>query len=612
MCGMTLVTGQVLFVYHKITVNQEDIAMTCKEQILSEEYADIIIDYRLPEELIRLARGTYCFTPVDGEIGVVYLRIAELGDVTVDPFSYQSIPLCFGLTETIANENSHGEKPQAQALFPVEGFNQLALINSGILSVQEGALHLTGRGVTVAVIDTGVDYTSPVFRRSDGKTRIKAIWDQTIQDGAPPEGMLYGTEYRREEIDKALQAENPYSVVPTGDEIGHGTAVASVAAGSKLEEGTLFNSPAPDSELVVVKLRQAKEYMREYYLIPEGVPCYSESDILMALKYVMSYHRPFYCPMVICLALASNMGDHAGNSVLSGYLNKLSGKKSMGVVVAGGNEGNRAIHYSMRLPNGNGASSDRAELRVAEGDPGFILELWGETPAIFTISVRSPAGEQIEAGTFRSPRTLEYRFVYERTILTIDYILVEEGSGAQLILMRFERPSAGIWTIYVTNENANVPGTYHMWLPLGQFLREGTEFLISDPYITMTEPSYASDVISVSGYNDRDGSFLVSSGRGYSRTGAIKPDIAAPAVEVSSVRGKITGTSMAAAITAGAAAAFLQWSTVEQNDILVDNADIKSYLIRGATRNAGLIYPNREYGYGLLNLRGVFDSLIGR
>lgn len=571
--------------------------MTCRERILSEEYADIITDYRLPEEVSYLARGTYCYTPVEGDIGIAYLRIEDVGEISVSPFSYQSIPLCFGL---------------AQDILSGQPFDPGALIDSGILSVQEGAPELSGSGVTVAIIDTGIDYTLPVFRNENGQTRIRAIWDQTIQEGEPPEGILYGTEYRREMIDAALSAENPYTIVPSRDMNGHGTAVAGVAAGSKLGSGLRFNSPAPNCDLVVVKLREAKKYLRDYYLIPEGRECYSESDILMALRYVTTYLRPLSRPLVICLALSCNMGDHGGNSVLSRYLDHLAGRKSVAIVVAGGNEGAEGVHYSKRLPNDIGVNADRVEIRVAEGEPGFVLELWGELPATFTISVRSPSGEELMAGTFRMPQTLEYRFLYEKTILSIDYVLVEEGSGAQLIFMRFVRPAAGIWTIRVTNESRNLPGTYHMWLPLRAYLKEGTAFLTPDPYTTLTEPAYATGVISVAGYNNRTGGRYVDSGRGFSRLGTIKPDLAAPAVEVSSVRGAITGTSMAAAVTTGAVAAFLQWAVVEQNDLWVTGGDVKSYLIRGARREAGLSYPNREEGYGRLYLQGVFDALIGK
>ena len=127
------------------------------------------------------------------------------------------------------------------------------------------------------------------FGGGDGSTRILGIWDQTIQTGEPPQGILYGTEYKREQIDLALQSENPREIVPSYDENGHGTEIASVAAGSVLGNGLQFVGAAPDAEIVVVKLRQAKPHLKEFYQVPQGAAAYAESDLLVALKYLESY-----------------------------------------------------------------------------------------------------------------------------------------------------------------------------------------------------------------------------------------------------------------------------------------------------------------------------------
>lgn len=419
--------------------------MTCRERILSEEYADIITDYILPPSLLSFSTIDYCWQRISGDFGIIYLNIDEARDVTILPFSYQSIPIVFGLmVETKTTEQ----------------FDQLTLINSGITSVQNEPLNLKGEGITIAIIDTGIDYTSPVFQKQDGTSRITAIWDQTIQTGESPNGFLYGSEYTREEINKALKEQDPYRIVPSRDENGHGSNVASVAAGSKIDGGKEFCGAAPECNIVVVKLREAKNYLKQFYKIPEGVPCYSETDILMALKYVMGFWEPFTKPIVICFSLGSSMGDHAGNSILSRYLNDHATRRSVGLVVAGGNEGNASKHYQNILPAENGMSSDTVEFRVSEGENGFVMELWGNTPALFTVSMRSPGGEKIPKVTFRTTKTVEYRFVYEKTILTVDYILVEQGSGEQLIFFRFENPTPGIWTMYVTNETENIQAPF--------------------------------------------------------------------------------------------------------------------------------------------------------
>ena len=138
-----------------------------------------------------------------------------------------------------------------------ESFDPTPLVRSGITQVQGGSLALTGRGVVIGFLDTGIRYEEEVFRNEDGSTRILGIWDQTIQTGQPPTGILYGTEYRREQINAALQSENPRQIVPSEDEIGHGTALASVAAGSALRGGLGFLGAAPQADIVMVKLRLA-------------------------------------------------------------------------------------------------------------------------------------------------------------------------------------------------------------------------------------------------------------------------------------------------------------------------------------------------------------------
>ncbi|MDE7404725.1 MAG: S8 family serine peptidase, partial [Lachnospiraceae bacterium] len=216
--------------------------MTDQEKILSNDYYDLITDYVLPED-IRASAGDYVYQPISGEIGVTYMNRANIPlPMSVSNFTYSVIPKLYGLMQT-----------------PQETFDPTALLRSGITQVQRDALNLTGRGVVIGFLDTGIRYDEDVFRNPDGSTRILGIWDQTIQTGEPPAGILYGTEYRKEIIDLALQSENPRAIVPSYDENGHGTAIASVAAGSVLRSGLAFTGAAPEAHIVMVKLKQAKQ-----------------------------------------------------------------------------------------------------------------------------------------------------------------------------------------------------------------------------------------------------------------------------------------------------------------------------------------------------------------
>lgn len=570
--------------------------MDCKTRILSDNYYDIITDF--PLRIENAEDYDLCSTDIENLYNIVYINRGGIPNLLEDFHYYQNIPKLYGLMQ--------GNKVAG-------GFDPGSLIASGITQVQRPPLNLTGKGTVICLIDTGIDYTNDAFKDANGESRILAIWDQTIQDGRPPEGFLYGTEYTREEINRALRTGDPYSVVPSRDENGHGSAMAGIAAGSSLDGGYTYLGAAPDAQLVVVKLKECKPYLREFYLVPPGVPAYQENDIMLAVEYADSFARSFRRPVVICLGIGTNMGDHGGNSALAGYLSTVAVRRSRGVVVCGGNEGNAAHHYRGELPMRSTGRENGAdvEIRVGEGSRGFYLELWGSIPDVFNLSIRTPGGETIPPIRLGLNQSITYGFIYEQAQVTIDSTLVEPGSGEQLIRFRIQNPTPGIWTFRVMAVGEVHNGVFNMWLPITDFLLVPVYFLTPDPYITLTEPAMAGNIISVSTYNSENNSFYTESGRGFARTGAIRPDFAAPGVNVSTIFGRNTGSSLAAAITTGAAAQFLQWAVVERNNENAESREIKNYFIRGASRDPDLNYPNREFGYGRLNMVGTFDVLAG-
>lgn len=566
--------------------------MDCREKVLSDEVYDYITDFPVAGRGNDI--GSNCYADIENLYQLLYIDRAEVPNRDVSFFAYQSIPKLYGLMQ----EGS---------------FDPTSLIAGGITRLQRPPLSLMGRGVVICVIDTGIDYQNPVFLDESGDSRLLAIWDQTLQSGTPPEGFLFGTEYGREEINRALRSETPLQIVPSRDENGHGTALAAVAAGSSVGGREPYRGAAPEADLVIVKLKECKRYLREFYLLPEKVPAYQENDIMLAVQYADSFAESFRRPVVICLGLGTNMGDHTGSSALSTYLNVVAVRRSRAVVVCGGNEGNAAHHYRGRLEQGSDGRSDGqdVEVRVGENAKGFWLELWGSLPDVFNVELRSPGGERVPVIRLTSGQILTYALVYERSRITIKSVLVEPASGEQLILFRLEEPTAGIWTFRVYAESRIHNGVFDMWLPLTQFLNTETAFLRPNPYTTLTEPAMAANVIGVSAYNAYNNSFYLDSGRGFDRTGAVRPDFAAPAVNIPTPSGERSGSSLAAAITAGAVAQFLQWAVVEQNAPFAESREIKSFLIRGATRSADTTYPNREWGYGSLNMEGVFETISG-
>lgn len=561
--------------------------MTCKEMILSNEYADIInFDAEIVSD--NMTSDAYCIQELYEDKSILYVRRSLLPAVGEETYWYNYVPKLYGLMQDIE-------------------YNPLSLIASGILQLQRPPLELTGRNVIIGFIDTGIRYEEDVFRRSDGSSRILSIWDQTIQTGVPPTGFLYGSEYGNEMINTALRSENPRDIVPSYDENGHGTAMASVAAGSVVNNGLYFNGAAPDADIVVVKLKEAKQYLRDYYFIPDNAACYEDADILQAIQYIQKMAQPQQRPVVLVLGVGTNMGDHTGNDALSIFLNDVAERSNRVAVVCGGNEGNAAHHYEGNVDNNTVNNWDDVEIRVGPGEQGFVMELWGTLPYLFNVSVRSPRGETTPEVVSQIGNSIRYEFIFEGTVVEIGYWLVEQRSGEELITVRFTNPTEGIWTVRVTGLREQGVGTFHMWLPITAFLRSETYFLRPNPYITLTAPALAANVITTSTYDDKNDSFYQNSGRGFRRDGVIKPELAAPGVDIPTVLGARTGASLAAAMTAGGVAQFLQWAVVEGNDPYVDTEAVKNYLIRGATRDRRQSYPSREWGYGRLNIMGVFD-----
>lgn len=593
--------------------------MNCREKSLSNNFYDIIMDYAVTQE--NTDSYDFCYANIENLYNIVYVSRSGIPSIEEYFFDYNTIPKLYGLMQEETEQGMGEGRPGQDLTQPPrtvgsgQDFDPTGLIASGITQVQREPLGLNGQGVVIACIDTGIDYRNPAFWDENGESRILAIWDQTIQEGAPPEGFSFGTEYTREEINRALASDNPYEIVPSRDENGHGSAMAAVAAGSsrfREASGTAYTGAAPRAEIVVVKLKECKPYLRDFYLVPEGTPAYQENDIMLGVQYADRFAIQFRRPVVICLGVGTNFGDHGGNSPLARYLNWIAVKRSRAVVVCGGNEGNAAHHYRGLLEKRTNASESSAnvEIRVGENANGFFLEMWGNVPDAFNVTIRSPGGETIPPIRLGIPQSITYGFIYERTRITIDSVLVEPASGEELIVFRVQNPTPGIWNFRVESVGEVHNGVFHMWLPITAFLNTQVYFLESTPYTTLTEPAMAADVISVSAYDASNNSFYAESGRGFSRIGSIRPDLASPGVNVSTIFGKQTGSSLSAAITAGAVAQFMQWAVVEGGNKLVESREIKSYLIRGASRSSDLTYPNREWGYGRLNMVGTFEALI--
>ena len=574
--------------------------MSCTNSVASEDFADFIAPYfTTPEEFIR-SQGTDCIDFVNSTLAVVYVPLSTVTPSTYTSYTYSAVPKLYSLLD-VTSMDAAGITPAGE----------LPVLNN------------QGAGVIVGFVDTGINYTDSLFRNVDGSTRIIGIWDQTNNSDNSNNienetvkpfsafSALYGTQYTAEEINLALNSDNPASIVPTRDENGQGTFLASIAAGNR-DERAGFSGAAPQASIAMVKLKPAKQYLRDFYLIQDGAEAYQENDIMMGVSYLYFLARKYSMPLVVCIPLGTNIGSHMGMSRLGQYLNQVSLSNGSAVITAAGNETGARHHFRAVMD----ASTDEvtAELRVGEREAGFSMELWAENMGVYTVGFISPTGEVAReiSVPLRGENTVS--FLLEQTQITVYTQIADVSAGSQFIFMRFENPMSGIWRILIRN-SLDIRETFHLWLPVRGFITDETYFLRPDPDTIITDPGNARYPITVTAYDHTKNSIYIHASRGYSLSGRIKPDLAAPGVNIlgASVSGRrltrMSGTSVSAAHLAGAAAILLNWGVLNANYPYLNTPVLKSIFVRGAQRNPALTYPNREFGYGTLNLYEAFLHL---
>lgn len=514
--------------------------------------------------------------------------------------------------------------------------------NSCIAQVTLRSPNLSGSGVLVAILDSGIDYRLPEFRKADGSTRLRYLWDQTLLpmesvegDAAslprrPPMGYRLGVEFDSGQIDRALAAptaQQQFELLPSVDASGHGTAVAGIAVG----DSEAYQGVAPEADILVVKLGT-----------PDANSFPRTTEIMRAVTYSIHKAQELQMPLVINLSFGNTYGAHDGSSLIERFLDNAAEIGRTVICVGSGNEGNSGGHLAGSLlqennvasvggrpgpgtaaPSGDGVPSRigpiarpvSVELAVADYERTLNVQLWKNYCDTYRIFLRSPGGQETQL-----PRMVnggKYTLRLEQTEIMIYFgepapYAVAEEIYFEMLPLGQNYINSGVWTIRLEPLQV-VTGRYYFYLPSAAVRAAGTGFYHSTPEVTLTIPSTAAKVISVGAYDSTYEAYADFSGRGYAdanRTigvvaaGLAKPDLAAPGVgilapDIYGGHTPMTGTSFATPIVSGSCALLMEWGIVRGNDVFLYGEKVKAYLRAGARALRGETeYPNSRVGWG--------------
>jgi subtilisin family serine protease len=483
----------------------------------------------------------------------------------------------------------------------------LALPEIQANTVHAGPPGNRGAGVIVGIIDSGIDFQHQAFRRADGKTRILAIWDQgLVRQGAEvsPAPFGFGVEYTKANIDAALAAANPLSVVRHRDQQTpsggfHGTHVAGIAAGDGSAAGQglpafSFIGVAPEADIVVVANTRGRAGGER------GLG--DSADTLDAISYIFNLAAARGLPVVINQSQGDNIGAHDGTSLLERGIDNLLGGAGRAMVKSAGNEGRNNRHASGTVAQGATVSP---RINVPADFSSVTVDIWYRGADRISLSITPPGGA---TSAVVAPGTSTTINLPGGNAVFVDSVVNDPANGDNRIFIVLQSGTqaalaTGSWSFNLRGTTVT-SGQWDAWAQRGG---PGFQAPFANPARTISIPGTSREIITAASYVTRGagvGSLSTFSSLGPTRDGRQLPTLGAPGESITAPQpastgdnyGPMSGTSMAAPMVTGTIALMLNRNrnmTQEQiRNCLTSTA--RSDAFTGAT-------PNNAWGAGKIN-----------
>lgn len=519
-----------------------------------------------------------------------------------------------------------------------------SLVDMKVDKVHTGVVNSTnykGSGVIVGVIDSGIDWKHQDFRKDSDttKTRIRFLWDQTDgRSGVGPSGYNYGAEYDSTEINNELDG-TPANAVLQQDFSGHGTHVASIAAGDGSASNGTYTGVAPEAELIIVKA---------------GDESFESDHVIDAITYIREKATALGKPFVINISLGGHDGAHDGTRpeevAIDAELDNASGRQ---IVIAAGNEGVDSIHAGGTVTQG-GQSVIKLVIPSYTPNSGnqndyVYLSMWYKGGDNLTVTVARPNGSSVTAASGQTQTGDDPQGSIQILNANDGAVSNAQKKECAITLIDFNTspaPAAGEWTVTVSGALVTQGGTFDIWIASSTMVGSNNNAVKFTSGATNTKlvgmPGTAEKSITVGSYVtkwswtdfnnntwaysnvvNRTNDYSTFSSMGPTRDGRQKPDVSAPGQAIAAAMSNSTapstqlqvapagkyvieqGTSMASPHVAGLVALMLQAKPT------LTAAEIRAKLINTVKRDTFTSYlPTAQWGSGKVDAVAVLQNVL--